>query len=85
MNFKDIKLTISGWPTANGDQAIIRLNGIDYISALIPSGLNDGNTIVNRNWSDQEASSFSLTPSTPGSEIRIKSLSVTAMVEAQTP
>lgn len=85
VNFKDIKFTMSGWPTANGDQAIIRVNGIDYVSALIPSGQNDGNTGVNGNWSDQEASSFSLIPSSPGSEIRIKSLSVTARVVAQTP
>lgn len=84
VNFKDITFTMSGWPTANGDQAIIRVNGIDYVSALIPSGQNDGNTGINGNWSDQEASSFSLTPSSPGSEIRIKSLSVTARV-AQTP
>ena len=81
MNFKDIKLTMGGWPTANGDQAIIRLNGFDYILALIPSWQNDGNTVVNGNCFDQGASSFSLTPSTPKSEIRNKSLSVTAIVE----
>ena len=51
-------------------------NGIDYISLLLPTGVTDGSTGTNGNWSTEQASSFSIVPSSPGSEMRIRALQV---------
>ena len=77
VNFQDIKFTMGGWPTTAGDQAILSVNGTDYISLLVPNGVTDGSTGTNGNWSTEQASSFSLVPSSSGSEIRISSINLT--------
>ena len=77
VSFQNIRLTLSGWPTTAGDQAILNVNGTDYISLLEPNGVTDGSTGTNGDWSTEQASSFSLVPSSSGSEIRISSINLT--------
>ena len=49
---------MGGWPTVAGDQAILNVNGIDYISLLVPSGVTDGSSGTNGDWSTEQAFFF---------------------------
>ncbi len=79
VEFSDVRFLLNGWPTSPGDQATLNLNGNEYVTTLETTSTNAGS------WSEEISTSFSLTPSSLGSEIRIKSLSVSARVAAQTP
>ena len=81
MEFKNIRLTLSpaGWITSPGDQAILTINDVDYTTLLVNSGVTDGSAGIDGDWSTEQASSFSIMPSSPASsKMRIISLTVEA-------